>query len=144
MTLLPEPVEFHESPAQSPLAWSRCAASLLMASVLAFAAAPVPAQAPQPAPAPADTPAPAAQGDATRAREKISMCIGCHSIPNYKTAFPIVYPVPRIGGQGEGYIVAALQAYKKGERHHPTMRAIARSLSDQDIADVAAYYSAQH
>lgn len=152
MTLLPEPVEFHQSPAQSPLAWSRCAASVLMASVLALAAAPVPAQAPQPvsapaaavAPAPADAPAPAAQGDATRAREKVSMCIGCHSIPNYKTAFPIVYPVPRIGGQGEGYIVAALQAYKKGERHHPTMRAIAQSLSDQDIADVAAYYSAQH
>ncbi|CAN5383171.1 hypothetical protein BH10PSE17_BH10PSE17_33690 [soil metagenome] len=92
-------------------------------------------------PVPAAAPA---KGDATAAVGKISMCIGCHSIPNYKTAFPIVYSVPRIGGQSDAYIVAALHAYKKGERHHPTMRAIAESLSDQDILDVAAYYSAQH
>jgi cytochrome c553 len=47
-----------------------------------------------------------------------------------------------ISGQGAKYIVAALKAYKAGERKHPTMRGIADSLSDQDMADVAAYYSA--
>ena len=48
-----------------------------------------------------------------------------------------------ISGQSGKYIVAALTAYKKGERKHPTMRGIAASLSEQDMADVAAYYE-QH
>jgi cytochrome c553 len=74
---------------------------------------------------------------------KVANCIGCHGIPGYKTAFPEVYQVPAIGGQSAKYIENALQAYKKGERKHPTMRGIAAALSDQDIADVAAYYSQQ-
>ena len=45
-----------------------------------------------------------------------------------------------IAGQSAKYIENSLQAYKKGERSHPTMRAIAGSLSDQDMADLAAYY----
>jgi cytochrome c553 len=69
------------------------------------------------------------------------MCAGCHGIPGYKTAFPEVYSVPRIGGQHAAYIVKALQAYKSGERYHPSMRAIAATLSDQDMADLAAYYA---
>jgi cytochrome c553 len=48
-----------------------------------------------------------------------------------------------IGGQSAKYIEAALNAYKKGDRKHPSMRGIAASLSDQDIADIAAYYSQQ-
>jgi cytochrome c553 len=48
-----------------------------------------------------------------------------------------------LGGQSEKYIAAALNAYKKGERKHPTMVGIAAGLSDQDIADVAAYYAQQ-
>ena len=58
------------------------------------------------------------------------------------TAYPAVYSVPKLGGQHAGYLVKALQAYKAGERSHPTMRAIAATLSDQDMADLAAYYAA--
>jgi len=70
------------------------------------------------------------------------MCIGCHGIPGYKTAFPEVYHVPRIAGQQPAYLVNALKAYKTGERPHPSMRGIAASLTDQDMADLAAYYGA--
>jgi cytochrome c553 len=71
---------------------------------------------------------------------KVQMCQGCHGIEGWRTAFPEVYKVPRIAGQHEAYIVKALHEYKAGERSHPSMRAIAASLSDQDMADVAAYY----
>lgn len=81
-------------------------------------------------------------GDAAAGAKKTSMCAGCHGIDGYKTAFPEVYSVPRIGGQNPAYIVKALQAYKSGERNHPSMRGIAATLSDKDMADLAAYYSA--
>jgi cytochrome c553 len=74
---------------------------------------------------------------------KVEMCIGCHGIPGYKASFPEVFRVPMIGGQSAKYIEGALHAYKKGDRKHPSMRGIAASLSDQDIADVAAYYAQQ-
>jgi len=94
------------------------------------------------APAHAQAAAPAAPvGNAQNARDKISMCIGCHGIAGYKASFPELYHVPMIAGQNAKYIEAALNEYKKGERSHPTMDAIAGSLSDQDIADVAAYYA---
>jgi len=80
------------------------------------------------------------KGDLQRAKEKISMCSGCHGIPDYRTAYPDVYYVPMIAGQNPGYIVKALEAYKTGERNHPSMRAIAASLSSQDMADLAVYY----
>jgi cytochrome c553 len=80
------------------------------------------------------------KGDPQRAKDKISLCIGCHGIPDYRTAYPEVYRVPMIAGQSPGYIVKALEAYKSGERSHPSMRAIARSLSGQDMADIAVYY----
>ena len=83
------------------------------------------------------------KGDAKAAEQKIAMCIGCHGIKGYQASFPEVYRVPMISGQNAKYIASALNAYKKGERKHPTMRGIADSLSDQDIADVAAYYE-QH
>lgn len=82
-------------------------------------------------------------GNAKAAENKVAMCIGCHGIPGYKATFPEVFPVPMIGGQAAKYIESALQAYKKGDRKHPSMRGIAVGLSDQDIADVAAYYSQQ-
>jgi cytochrome c553 len=82
------------------------------------------------------------KGDAKAGESKIAMCIGCHGIIGYQASFPEVYKVPKISGQGEKYIASALTAYKKGERKHPTMRSIAVSLTEQDIADVAAYYSA--
>ena len=81
------------------------------------------------------------KGNAQAGATKNSMCIGCHEIPGYKTAFPEVYQVPMIGGQSEKYLISALNAYKKGERNNPSMRGIAGSLSDQDIADLAAYYA---
>jgi cytochrome c553 len=82
-------------------------------------------------------------GNPKAAHDKIAQCIGCHGIPDYKASFPEVYRVPKIGGQSAKYIEAALHAYKKGDRNHPSMHGIAASLSDQDIADVAAYYSQQ-
>ena len=82
-------------------------------------------------------------GNAQNAKAKIEMCIGCHGIPGYKATFPEVFQVPMIGGQSAKYIESALQAYKKGERKHPSMKGIASSLSDQDIADVAAFYAQQ-
>ncbi len=83
-----------------------------------------------------------AKGDAQKGEGKVALCIGCHGIAGYQASFPEIHKVPMISGQGAKYIVSALNAYKKGERKHPTMRGIADSLSDQDIADVAAYYEA--
>ena len=74
-------------------------------------------------------------------RSKTAMCIGCHGIPGYHTAFPAVYHVPKIGGQHAAYIAQALHEYKNGDRTHPSMRAIAASLTDEDIANLAAYFS---
>jgi cytochrome c553 len=79
-------------------------------------------------------------GDAAAGVKKAAMCNGCHSIPGYQSSFPEVYKVPKIAGQGSKYLVSALMSYRKGDRKHPTMRAIAGSLSDQDMADLAAYY----
>ncbi|MEY8876818.1 MAG: cytochrome c [Leptothrix sp. (in: b-proteobacteria)] len=81
-------------------------------------------------------------GDAVAGQKKAAMCIGCHGIPGYRASFPEVYQVPMISGQGDKYIVSALTAYRKGDRKHPTMRSIAGSLTDGDIADLAAYYAA--
>ena len=83
------------------------------------------------------------KGNATAANAKVWLCVGCHSIPEYRADYPLVYKVPMIGGQNAAYIASSLAAYKKGERKHPTMRAIAGSLSDQDMADLGEYYAAQ-
>jgi cytochrome c553 len=98
------------------------AAPLLCMSALTFIASPASAQ------------------DTAAGEKKASMCIGCHGIPRYQSSFPEVYKVPLISGQGAKYVANALAAYKKGERKHPTMRAIASSLSDQDMADLGAFY----
>jgi cytochrome c553 len=84
----------------------------------------------------------AADGNAAKGKEKTALCEGCHGIEDYRTAYPAVYHVPKLGGQHASYMVKALQAYKSGERSHPTMRAIAAGLTDQDMADLAAYYAA--
>ena len=80
-------------------------------------------------------------GDAAAGSQKTQMCVGCHGIPGWRTAFPEVYKVPKLGGQHEAYLAKALQEYRSGARSHPSMRAIATSLSDKDIADLAAYYA---
>lgn len=82
-------------------------------------------------------------GDAQAGAKKADMCIGCHGIPGYQNSFPEIHKVPMISGQSDKYIVAALTAYKKGDRKHPSMRGIAGSLTEQDMADLAAFYSAQ-
>jgi len=86
---------------------------------------------------------PALAQDAKAGEKKVAMCIGCHGIPGYQASFPEIHKVPMISGQNAKYIIGALTAYKKGERKHPTMRGIAASLSEQDMADVAAFYEAQ-
>ncbi len=83
---------------------------------------------------------PAQAQDAAAGEKKAAMCIGCHGIPRYQSSFPEVYKVPLISGQSAKYIATALAAYQKGERKHPTMRAIAASLSEQDMADLGAFY----
>ncbi|MBS1135321.1 MAG: cytochrome, partial [Burkholderiaceae bacterium] len=69
--------------------------------------------------------------------------IGCHSIPGYQASFPQVYRVPKIGGQSQQYIETALKDYRQGNRSHPSMVGVAKSLTDQQIAAVAAYYAAR-
>ena len=82
-------------------------------------------------------------GSADAGQKKAEMCIGCHGIKGYQNSFPEIHKVPKISGQSDKYIVSALTAYKKGDRKHPSMRGIAGSLSDQDMADLAAFYSSQ-
>ena len=81
-----------------------------------------------------------AEGDKAKGRTLVYTCNGCHGVPGYANAYP-EYHVPHIAGQNEQYIVTALKAYKSGERKHPTMGAQAQSMSDQEIADIAAYLS---
>lgn len=110
------------------------AASLLLTATAFTAAAQTPAAAPAPAAA-------APVGDAKAGAQNIQRCQGCHGIEGWRTAYPEVYKVPKIAGQHATYFVSALQAYKSGDRKHPGMRAIAVSLSDKDMLDLAAYYA---
>ena len=80
-------------------------------------------------------------GNAVNGGKKTAMCVGCHGIVGYQASFPEIHKVPMIAGQSATYISAALTAYKGGDRKHPTMRAVADTLTEQDIADLAAYYS---
>ena len=82
----------------------------------------------------------AADNNKVTVENRIAQCQGCHGIPNWKTAFPELYRVPKLGGQKPSYIVSALKAYKAGERDFPTMRAIAADLTDADMEAVAKYY----
>ncbi|HQY46521.1 MAG TPA: cytochrome c [Usitatibacteraceae bacterium] len=82
-----------------------------------------------------------AAGDPAAGKQKNFQCQGCHGIPGWKTAFPEVYHVPKLGGQHAAYLVTALKQYKSGERDHTTMRSIAATLSEKDMEDLAAYYS---
>ncbi len=81
-----------------------------------------------------------AAGDPEQGRIKGVPCMGCHGIPSYTNVYP-TYHVPKLGGQHADYIVAALKAYKAGDRSHKTMQAQAASLSEQDMADLAAFFS---
>lgn len=82
----------------------------------------------------------AAQGNPKAGQKKIAVCLGCHGIEDYKTSYPTTYHVPKLGGQHPDYLVKALQGYKTGTRKHPSMTALVETLSDQDMADIAAYF----
>ncbi len=83
-----------------------------------------------------------AAGDPAAGARKAETCFGCHAIPGYNSVYPS-YRVPKIGGQHADYLVAALKAYRAEQRQHATMRAQAKTLSDQDMADIAAFFAAQ-
>ncbi len=115
---------------------------LLLAVIAAAVSLGVHAQPKPPADkAPATSESKSATGNTkpTQANQ-LALCIGCHGIPGYKTAYPEVYHVPKIAGQSPTYIVNALKAYKSGERSHPSMRGIAASLSEEDMKQLADYY----
>jgi cytochrome c553 len=116
----------------------------LAATIAAFALGAQVAHAqtkPAPAKAPDMSPKAPAGPDKPTTANNLALCIGCHGIPGYKTAYPMVYHVPMIAGQQPAYIVNALKAYKSGERSHPSMRGIAASLTDKDMEALAAYYA---
>lgn len=79
-------------------------------------------------------------GDIQAGETKAYTCTGCHGIPGYNNIYP-TYKVPKIGGQNYAYLVAALKAYKNGERDHATMELQASSLNDADIEDISAYFA---
>jgi len=81
-------------------------------------------------------------GDPARGKVLSDTCMGCHGIPGYRNAYPM-YRVPKLGGQTEAYIVISLQAYRDGTRKHPTMQAQGETLSDEEMADIAAYFASQ-
>lgn len=79
-------------------------------------------------------------GETSTGEIKSYTCKGCHGIPGYSNVYP-TYKVPRVGGQNYEYLVAALKAYRSGERSHPTMELQAGSLTDQDIEEISAYFA---
>jgi cytochrome c553 len=89
----------------------------------------------------AQAPAAPVKGDPAAGKGKaVAICSGCHGSPGTKTAYPEVYRVPKIGGQNPEYIVAALKAYRSGERYNETMKGLASALTEKEIVDIAAYY----
>jgi len=91
-------------------------------------------------PVPPPPAVPVLVGQAEEGRLRVYTCTGCHGIAGYRNVYP-TYHVPKIHGQNAQYLVAALTSYRDGKRKHPTMQAQGESLSDQDIADIAAYLS---
>ena len=118
------------------------AAALAVSFASCFA--PGPSQAQSPAPPAAAPPGPllpiTLPGDGTRGAVLATTCGGCHGVPGSHNAYPS-YHVPKLGGQNADYLEVALQGYRRGTRSHPTMQMQAATLSDQDIADIAVYFS---
>jgi len=80
-----------------------------------------------------------AGGSAEQGKRKAETCLGCHGVPSYTNVYP-TYHVPRLGGQHADYIVTALKGYQSGERSHGTMQAQASGMSEEDMADIGAYF----
>jgi cytochrome c553 len=87
--------------------------------------------------------APAAENTKVILQNKLAQCQGCHGIEGWKTAYPEVYHVPKLGGQKAAYIVNALKEYKSGDRDFGTMHAMAMDLSDQDMEELGKYFEGQ-
>ena len=85
--------------------------------------------------------APAAENTQVTFQNKLAQCQGCHGIEGWKTAYPEVYHVPKLGGQKAAYIVSALKEYKAGDRDFGTMHAMAADLSDEDMKQLAQYFA---
>lgn len=80
-----------------------------------------------------------AAGDAEAGQIKSVTCMGCHGLAgNSETAL-----FPKLAGQGEVYLLKQLQNFKSGERNNAIMAGVASLLSEQDMMDIAAYYSIQ-
>lgn len=70
------------------------------------------------------------------------LCIGCHGLNGEGKEAAYGQPAfPRIAGQIQGYLIKSVNDYKSGSRDDPMMGAIAKGLSDDDIANLAAFYS---
>ncbi len=82
---------------------------------------------------------PEGQGSAEEGQAKSTTCVACHGV-NGNSANP---EWPNIAGQHAPYMLKQLQAFKAGERQNPLMTPIAMTLSEDDMADLAAYYSTQ-
>lgn len=80
-----------------------------------------------------------AAGNVEQGKLKSETCLGCHGVASYTNVYP-TYHVPLLGGQHADYIVAALKGYQSGERNHPTMQAQASGMSEEDMADIGAYF----
>lgn len=78
-------------------------------------------------------------GNAEAGKEKSAVCAACHG-PDGNSLAPLW---PKLAGQHENYLVQQAQAFKVGTRSEPTMSPMAAPLSDQDIADLAAYFATQ-
>lgn len=80
---------------------------------------------------------PARAGDASAGRVKAKACRTCHGIDGV-ARIPIA---PHIAGESQVYLATQLKAFRSGKRTHEIMSVIAGDLSDQDIDDLAAWYS---
>ena len=80
-----------------------------------------------------------AEGDAATGKAKSAMCAACHGADGNSAAPNF----PNLAGQHASYLLKQLQNFKSGKRKDPTMTAMVAPLSEQDMADLAAYFSTQ-
>jgi cytochrome c553 len=78
-------------------------------------------------------------GDPAAGQQKSQVCAACHGVDG-NSPIPMN---PRLAGQYADYLEFALTAYRSGARVNPVMQGMSAGLSDEDIADLAAYFSSQ-
>ncbi len=81
-----------------------------------------------------------AAGDAARGETISHACLSCHGSEGSRST-DLPYRVPKLGGQKASYLLVALKAYRDGTRQDPAMAALAATLTDQEMADVVAYFA---